>query len=122
MRRLLESYLGSSPQGAVAEIARERQALPVCTKPGLTMFLHPGGTVLTHIGDFGAEVDATDDPGWRWIAAIEAKELYPELRILIPDRPDNAPTCPACKGSGQLSFPAENPSRCGTCWGLGWLP
>lgn len=47
-----------------------------------------------------------------------AKE-YPELRVLVPQRPEGAVTCDSCGGTGQLAGVPEN-VVC-MCGGLGWL-
>lgn len=48
---------------------------------------------------------------------------YPELKLLIPQRPVDALECPECEGSGGFGHldPAVRDVIC-SCGGLGWVP
>jgi hypothetical protein len=60
---------------------------------------------------------------WVNLALVQAARLYPELQGLVPPRPNDADTCPQCRGSGQIAGLKEALKSviCG-CGGTGWLP
>jgi hypothetical protein len=56
------------------------------------------------------------------IALFQGAKKYPELRPLIPERPEGATDCPHCLGTGRIDLPDVPPDTiiC-FCGGLGWL-
>lgn len=87
---------------------------------GAEAYLRPDGSVRIY-HDFG---EGREEWGWKEASDIErmqaiviASERHPELRRLIPIRPDQAVNCDPCHGSGYL----WQSIHCGHCGGLGWL-
>ena len=61
------------------------------------------------------------DPGWRVGALAIGSERIPELKEVLPARPEGARHCETCSGQGFTDLP--NVPRfllCQSCWGLGW--
>lgn len=62
-----------------------------------------------------------------WLVTIRlAGTTHPEYLELLPLRPDDAPDCPSCRGSGRaIAAPSSDALAnvlCGTCSALGWTP
>jgi hypothetical protein len=54
---------------------------------------------------------------WRIVSFVRAARKFPELRSLLPVRPEDAVTCPKCGGTG---FRFEK-FGCGECRETGWV-
>jgi hypothetical protein len=59
-----------------------------------------------------------DDVLWRNVALVSLVGRYPDLGELLPVRPPDAATCPACSGAGKVM---DGRLLCGTCGGLAWI-
>jgi hypothetical protein len=106
--------------------ARSLQALPILPDLFTAYFLRPDGELF--VVDF-----SEDEPKPRIEKDIHRKvtvinvatEWFPELKDLLPCRPDDAQDCPDCNGAGKFSFndyygqPASLP--CPKCMSLGWI-
>ncbi len=56
------------------------------------------------------------------IALFQGARKFPELRPLVPRRPDAAGDCPNCHGQGVIDIPGvERGVIVCSCGGLGWL-
>jgi hypothetical protein len=55
---------------------------------------------------------------------FQGSRKYPELAVLIPARPHDAPDCHFCKGTGRepMSEQLKLENIVCYCGGLGWLP
>ena len=121
LSRLIEKRLRefiSGPADTRQAAARRFGALPVYSDVGGTLLLTPTGQVLLLGEDVDLNVPPEAPPDWCLVAKIAAVEKFPELSLLLPTRPDAAPNCPVCDGTGRL---LEMQARCGTCLGLGWV-
>lgn len=104
-----------------AEWVAEAKGMTLYGTIGHEAVLRPDGTVW-----FYHAVDWVNDPdtwAWRqgtlpeaWGAFLIAAKRIPEVALLVPQRPLDAQSCPACDGSGR--HPVGIP--CPTCHGLGW--
>jgi len=60
-------------------------------------------------------------PRWLLVAIKAACRDLPELKSLLPRRPDTARRCDTCKGRGKVLRPWRRVGPyCDGCWGLGW--
>jgi len=90
---------------------------------GHEAYLRPDGTVWYH-----AAVDWRNDHEtyeWhqaddceRWGALVIATRRHPELRELLPRRPNATADCVRCHGTGEVPPKVQ----CSDCCGLGWVP
>lgn len=61
------------------------------------------------------------DPDWCIGAIAIASERIPELRAVLPVRPEGTRDCDDCGGHGFTDLPgAPKFVLCHSCWGLGW--
>lgn len=69
------------------------------------------------------EYEVELDPNWCVAALVIASErCIPELKEVLPRRPEGARHCSNCNGQGFTDLPnAPRFLLCQTCWGLGWL-
>jgi hypothetical protein len=96
--------------------ARLKNVLPVYSDMTGSLGFSPDGVIL--FSDWESnEVKPMTDEGWQIIAAVSAIERYPDLREILPDRPNRAKSCDACGGKGRMLS-----VFCGRCHGLGWIP
>jgi hypothetical protein len=91
---------------------------------GYDAALAPNGDVWVGQYDLGAP--ESDPVTWRRIEALErlsflviGTERFAELRALLPERPDGAPTCAGCGGNGAFQGQLHG-VVCPDCAGLGW--
>jgi len=104
--------------------ANELQLLPALLDMGGCIGLRPDGEVVSFVWDEPYALRSERDPPIRNIAYYQASLKYPELVLLIPERPPDATICPFCDGSGKpLGIPkSELKNFTCYCGGLGWLP
>jgi hypothetical protein len=101
-------------------VVRETGAIPVYSDMGGTLFIRPDGEILLLCHDSDEPPQIEPDPHWRLWAKVAGAEKYPELRVLLPIRDENATECRSCCGRGRVLI-GETSLRCGDCCGLGWL-
>jgi hypothetical protein len=65
-----------------------------------------------------SRVSQLSDAYWQRMAICYGAEKYPELRVLLPERPVEAATCSACAGTGKVGSGSHLVCQCG---GTGWL-
>lgn len=80
------------------------------------MAITPEGEIKAYIHANGTVHEVREDE-WRCIALRSAAKWYPELKELIPKRPDDALKCEDCDGVGTF----RETIWCSTCYGLGCL-
>jgi hypothetical protein len=90
-------------------------ALPLYSDPGGCIALRPDGRVVQVFWRKPEASFQDAPPSWRTVALVSGAARYPELRELLPKRPEQAPDCPNCV-AGRL----EDGSICGVCFGLGF--
>lgn len=76
---------------------------------------------VVYVDDDGNQVplDAMGDPRESTFPTlIYAAERNPDLACLLPERPESATSCEACKGSGRFR---DTRALCYDCLGLGWI-
>src|ERR1043165_4301400 len=67
------------------------------------------------------EIKIEPNPGWCVGALVMASERIPELKDVLPRRPEGAPDCDHCDGHGFTDLPgAPKFLLCQFWWGLGW--
>jgi len=99
----------------VAEFA----ALPLYLGWTETIGIRPDGDLVrwSTEGDY-AGVRPVEDRMWLLPALVDGARRYPELAILLPERPPGAVDC-QCRNHPLL---APGQVLCGECGGVGWLP
>lgn len=109
--------------GWLRELACRFDALPIYADMGGTILLRPDGELLGVYDDGVPSV--LEHRGWRTIGLVSGAEFFPELRPLLPPRPNNAFDCHPCGGRGVERWWMEGRkgvTSCSSCWGLGWIP
>jgi hypothetical protein len=125
IRERIARYELEAPAIAQSEArhASAHQALPLYFGWGETIGITSDG-MLVHWGQDGARSDRREfeDPEWINIVLVQGARRYPSLAGLIPKRPSDARTCPACEGTGTPSGIANLPDGAFCrCAGLGWV-
>lgn len=104
--------LGSWPH----RLGRERGVYLLHGNSAYLWYLTPEGQVLTLDTDrFGHRLEVEELPQAALNAVAQASHNHPELRELLPLRPEGARDCPDCRGTGQ-----ETSWGSCSCHGLGW--
>ncbi len=64
------------------------------------------------------------DPRIRNVALFQGSKKYPELKDLVPTKPDDARVCPHCGGTGIDPYATKLKMDNIVCYcgGLGWIP
>lgn len=121
-KRIEELLASSDPDPAnLREVARQLNALPIYPDWSGCLVLRPDGTIL-FLDDSTGEATEEFDQKFRSVGLVYGSEKYPELKVLLPARPDDANTCEDCRGTGRWFFEEQVQSNifCGQCSGLGW--
>jgi hypothetical protein len=114
LQRRVTEYL-SDPAAEFRDVATRFNALPVYSDVGGTLFVTPSLQILSMRSDETVVVEE-HAPQWKLVALIAAAERFPELKQLLPVRPNGVSVCSICLGTGRV----EQGLRCGACFGLGW--
>ena len=128
IRERLRLYLSGEVQkwpGFDSE-ARSLQALPILWDLFSVFFLRPDAG-LFEVDFLEAEPKPKIEKDIHTIITVinVATEWFPELKDLLPCRPNDAQDCPDCNGTGRLSIndyygqPAS--LACSKCMTLGWV-
>lgn len=102
-------------------------ALPLCFDWTAFMALRWDGQIVwIPYDDEPGEVEITQEERLRNLGLFQGTKLHPDLKFLLPPRPSDANDCPACRGTGKLTFPDDvkhlaEKVIC-SCGGIGWLP
>ena len=107
-----------SSDHAFVETVRRLRLWPVYADLGGCMFIGADGQVYSSDHDL-RDVELESHSGWRTTAWVAALKRVPELRALLPVRPEGTPDCPSCDGNGCVKI-GTCEVGCGSCWGLGW--
>ena len=134
IRRLVQDLVTNPRRhrwGVCAPHAKRLCALPVAGDFEGYLLVTASGGVL-RLPDEGGE---PFEPPWPepLLGIAEAVRLYPELRELLPPRPDGRPTCGHCAGRGHYGAVSRLQNvggyvhesdliLCGYCCALGWIP
>jgi hypothetical protein len=90
--------------------------------PGGGHALRSDGIVLYWGEDTELEYEVELNPGWRIGALVIGSERIPELKEVLPRRPEGSRHCDDCSGQGFTDLPnAPRFLLCQSCWGLGWI-
>ncbi len=106
--------------------ARSLGALPIHISLFTSYFIRPDGELFSFdLGEKDSEPNIVKDMATRLIVIHAATEWLPELKALLPQRPDNACDCLGCGGRGELPFVdyygRQVPVPCPKCMSLGWV-
>ena len=103
-------------------LAQEFHALPLGLDLWSYGFLRPDGELIS------TEWEPDDIQRSRSIqdlirAIVVASGRYPQLTAFIPERPEDAIVCLACRGTKVwgIRIGTNKPARCVLCAGLGWM-
>lgn len=108
------------PEQTRSEVTR-LNALPIGGGLWSAHYLRPTGEVLV----VGEDYDRPDedhvytDRARILQAIVWGCRLYPELRALVPERPEGATDCPCLR---QPDLFGQDGVICPDCGGVGWLP
>ena len=105
-----------------AEYVRVHHALPLYLGWTETLGIRADGTLVRWAteGDWSDAREADDT--WVNLAIVQGALRYPELRSLIPERPDAAISCDQGQGTGKLGLSPEFSNVICRCGGIGWIP
>jgi hypothetical protein len=106
------------------QVVQQIGALPVPFDWNATHFLRPDGEILVLDDESKEGPQVEHDGRCRLCALVQAASKYPELRPLLPARPEGTPDCKDCGGAGSFRVVAggkEFRAGCGACCGLGWV-
>lgn len=106
--------------GSFADAARTYRALPLYEGWFAWALLTPEGEVLE--AEDSQRITRVDEP-LRTMFLVAGAERYPELKALLPVRPESAVACEVCGGTGWRSLEPgqEAHLRCWDCRALGWV-
>lgn len=105
------------------DLARELEILPLFLDMSVCFGLRSNGEIVSFHFDSEFEPHIEEDLRNVNIALHQGSKLYPELKTLVPSKPQDAKICHFCNGTGFESgeLHPEVPLVC-YCGGLGWLP
>ena len=118
IRSLIARYKERADDQRLLHLAEAHDGLPVYSDMGGDLLLLPDGNVIV-FGNDDKEGEPVSD-SWATIAYLSAAKRFPELKSMVPKRPDNAEDCQACMGDGQVVVGSLE-ILCGKCSGLGWI-
>jgi hypothetical protein len=128
IRERLRLYLSGEVQkwtGFDSE-ARSLQSLPIFPDLFTSYFLRPDGELFAvDFSEAEPKSEIEKDIRIKITVINMAAEWFPELKDLLPCRPNDAQDCPDCNGTGRLRFndyygqSASVP--CPRCMTLGWV-
>jgi hypothetical protein len=119
IRARIDRLIGGDGKSSLVEAARRFNALPLYEGWNGWGLLTEGGDVLEGFEE-GAIVRAVDP--LRTMYLVTGAEDYPELKVLLPGRPESSLDCYHCKGTGWFDQDgAKVHVRCGMCRALGWV-
>lgn len=121
MARTVEALLLDMREGGggldpvMQEAAAATGGLPIHCDMGGCLVLTSKGEVLQYDPEQRAVLPHVEDR-WRELVLVKAARRYDTLAALLPRRPEEAVTCPACGGTGLVARTLD----CATCVGKGW--
>lgn len=123
---LIEDYeRETTPKPAqLRQLVAQKKVLPLVWDMGGVLAINAGGDILSFPWDDTSHPTVERDPRVRNVALFQGGVKYPELKALLPTKPDDAHLCPHCGGTGIAPLAAEaNVSNIVCyCGGLGWIP
>ena len=118
IERRIRQLLDDDSKKWLHPVIRKHHFLPLYHGWTDTLGLRPNGTfVRWHQEAEGQPLAPLGDPFWQRFALCQGAKLYPELTVLIPDRPPGAIDCEPCGGSGEIGV---LPTVICECGGVGW--
>ncbi len=122
IRRLSEAVRRDGRWDWEREAASKTSGVPVYADMGGVLVVRSDGVVLLIESNRGV-VEEVREERWILVARQEAALKYPELKGLMPVRPEGATDCQECAGHGSVNpfKKVEQDIRCGVCCGMGWL-
>jgi len=118
VRRRIENARLNSP----GSLSPDGKAIRVDGGNGYDCWVSPDGDVYMETYEVFAEDEAEVDRSRRaqfMVLALGARTL-PELRTLLPARPEGAKDCPDCQGVGRF-LAGDVDLICHACCSLGWF-
>lgn len=111
---------------ALAGLLRELNALYLFGTLGFEAIMRPDGSVLVAADEHWGEPNAPSPP-WRMaterertLSIVAARDHWPEVAGLLPDRPSGVKECPECQGRGAIPI-QQTSILCSSCGALGWI-
>ncbi len=120
---LISEYLASDSTSAeMRKVAASTGALPLWSDMGGCIAITPDGTFVYYDWNT-SNISEENNPAWRLLTLVSGSKQYPELRVLLPKKTEDAEHCSMCKGTGYLVVKDHvcNNIVCGKCFGLGWV-
>jgi hypothetical protein len=121
IQKRIDELIASSDPADLRRVAESLNALPIWADMSGWLALRPDGSFVFLNGET-EEVTEEVATQFKLVGLVNSSEKYPELKTLIPVRPDHADDCRDCKGTGRFIFESKvyNPVFCGKFSGLGW--
>jgi hypothetical protein len=116
--RIAEFLKSDSKLAWLKPTVEEHRFLPLYVGWDAALGIVADGTFVRWNHDSVPHFELLTTPFLQRLAICQGAKLYPELRVLLPDKPDNGHTCPTCHGTGTISADAQAICECG---GAGWL-
>jgi|GraSoi013_1_40cm_1032412.scaffolds.fasta_scaffold254418_1 hypothetical protein len=114
LQTAIAEWLRHAKASDLSRVSSDGTGFRIYADMGGAIFIRPDGSMISETGSSHPDpIDAK----WRTVALVASMREHPELRELLPQRPDTAVQCGPCIGTGRLLGVI-----CGTCFGLGWKP
>jgi hypothetical protein len=113
--------LASAASGStIAQAARRFNALPLYEGWDGWVVLTDSGEVLEEGSEEGMVVPVVEP--MHTMCLVIGAESYPELKAMLPLRPESSTECEHCNGTGWFHHGGvKTRTRCGMCRALGWV-
>jgi hypothetical protein len=125
IRARVERFDLEAPEGMRrfhSSFVRVHNALPLYSDWTRTFAIREDGVLVHWDTEEWPGIEEPSDRREVNLVLVQGAARYPELKGLIPARPDNALTCDSCQGSGHIpGLPEELKSVICKCGGIGWL-
>ena len=122
IRERVRRFDQEAPEGVrkhQADSVRRHQALPLFFGWTETLAIREDGVLVRWVTEDWPGAQEFDERTWVNLALVQGAARYPELKGLIPRRPEGAETCPSCSGAGTV--PGHSAKLICSCGGTGWL-
>jgi hypothetical protein len=121
IRERIERFSVEGPESLQWQLPyiRAHSALPLYVGWTETAGIKPDGALIkwSTEGEWPG-IRELQEKTWVNLALVQGAARYPELKRLVPVRPEGAHTCDRCKGAGR--FPSAPEFIC-ECGGVGWI-
>ena len=126
IKKLIQEFIAQSAPDPnnLRQLAIEKKVLPLIWDFGGVFTINPSGDIISFLWDHWGDPQVESDPRIQNSVLFGGSKRYPELKDLVPTKPDDARTCPDCEGTGISPYAEKLNTDAIVCYcgGLGWLP